>query len=393
MAIVRLGAYTPAANTPYALYNVTTSALVSVIAANTLSSSTIATKVDIWVVPYQSTNPNQYAYITSGLEVGIGQSFETFKFGVNAGDTIYISSTTAGTSFALHGMDQADEYSINNVPITFTNKIIRGNENIIYPAVGNTASRPSAAEVGYWRYNTDLDYIEFKTSTGWVAAMGPTGPAGPIGLPSEVTGPTGPTGPSGGPTGPTGPQGPTGPSGGPTGPTGAASTVPGPTGPTGPTGPIGIGETGATGPTGPTGPAAAATPAWSNYTTTWSGSVSNPVLGNGGLHTHVTKDGSKVEFRLEITAGSTTTFGSGDYSVTLPYAPIGTHRYNFDGIVTVGANIYKITGVQSGGSTTLNLYTSTHTGSIQQLTPMTPTVPATLANGSIITIQGSYEAA
>jgi hypothetical protein len=261
MAIVRLGAYTPAAGTSHALYNVTTSALVSVISVNTLASSTIATKVDIWIVPNQATNINQYAYITSGLEVGIGQSFETFKFGVNAGDTIYIKSTTAGTSFALHGMDQNDEYSINNVPITFTNKIIRGNDNIIYPSVGTTAERPVAAEVGYWRYNTDLNYIEFKTPTGWVAAMGPTGPQGTIGLPSTVTGPTGPTGPSGGPTGPTGPQGPTGPSGGPTGPTGAASTVTGPTGATGatgPTGPIGLGEVGSTGPTGPTGPTGAA---------------------------------------------------------------------------------------------------------------------------------------
>jgi glycosyltransferase involved in cell wall biosynthesis len=37
MAIVRLGAFTPAANTSYALYNVTTSYLVSVIASNTSS--------------------------------------------------------------------------------------------------------------------------------------------------------------------------------------------------------------------------------------------------------------------------------------------------------------------------------------------------------------------
>ena len=187
MAIVRLGAYTPAANTSQILYNVTTSALVSVISVNTLASSTIATKVDIWIVPNQATNINQYAYITSGLEVGIGQSFETFKFGVNAGDTIYVKSTTAGTSFALHGMSQDEEYSINNVPITFTNKIIRGNDNTIYPNVGTTAERPVAAEVGYWRYNTDLNYIEFKTPTGWSAAMGPTGSTGAPGQDGSAT--------------------------------------------------------------------------------------------------------------------------------------------------------------------------------------------------------------
>jgi hypothetical protein len=256
MAIVRLGAFTPTANSNYVLYNVSTSYLVSVIASNTLTSSTTATKVDIWVVPQGVSSPNGYGYITSNLEVGLGQSFETFKFGVNAGDTVLVKSTTAGTSFVIQGMDQNNEYSINNVPITFTNKIIRGNDNIIYPAVGTTAQRPVAAETGFWRYNTDLDYIEFKTPTGWAAAAGPTGPAGSQGNPGSglsiqgyyatlgalqtayptgtlgqgylvgtnlyvwvggawqnvgpFVGPTGPTGPSGGPTGPTGPQGPQG---------------------------------------------------------------------------------------------------------------------------------------------------------------------------------------
>jgi hypothetical protein len=261
MAIVRLGAHTPTANTSYILYSVTTSYLASVIASNTLTSSTTATKVDIWVVPQGVSQASGYAYITSNLEVGLGQSFETFKFGVNAGDTVFVRSTTAGTSFVIQGMDQNNEYSINNVPITFTNKIIRGNNNIIYPAVGTTAERPSAAETGYWRYNTDLNYIEFKTPTGWAAAAGPTGPAGASGVAGQglalkgyyatlaalqtavptgtlgdgyvvgndlyiwstvnstwfnagpLVGPTGPTGPSGGPTGATGPTGAAGANG------------------------------------------------------------------------------------------------------------------------------------------------------------------------------------
>jgi hypothetical protein len=283
MAIVRLGAFTPTANTNYVLYTVPTSYLVSVIASNTLTSSITATKVDIWVVPQGVSQTSGYAYITSNLEVGLGQSFETFKFGVNAGDTVFVRSTTAGTSFVVQGMDQNNEYSINNVPITFTNKIIKGNDNIIYPAVGTTAQRPSAAEVGYWRYNTDLNYIEFKTPTGWAASMGPTGPQGVSGNAGQGLGLKGyystlvglqtavPTGAIGdgyvvgndlyiwsqatsswsnvGPI--VGPTGPTGPSGGPTGPTGPAGGqgVAGVTGPTGPAGPSSIG------PTGPAGPA------------------------------------------------------------------------------------------------------------------------------------------
>jgi hypothetical protein len=283
-----------------------------------LSSSVNTTKVDIWVVP-QGVSASGYAYIVSGLELGLGQSFETFKFGINAGDTVLVKSTTAGTSFLIQGMSQDDEYSINDVPITFLNKVIRGNDNIVYPEIGSTAERPSSAEVGYWRYNTDLNYIEFKTPTGWAAAVGPSGPAGPAGpqgnglavkgtynsllaleaaVPSPsvgdayiigtnlyiwlgvvwtnvgaFVGPTGPTGPEGGPTGPTGPIGASGTNGA-TGPTGAPGLIgptgpqglEGPTGPTGPangpTGPQGpAGETGATGPTGATGATGATGPA------------------------------------------------------------------------------------------------------------------------------------
>jgi hypothetical protein len=261
MAIVRLGAHTPAANTSYVLYNVTTSYLASVIASNTLLSTATTTKVDVWVVPQGVSVSSGYAYIVSNLELAVGQSFETFKFGINAGDTVFIRSTTAGVSFLIQGMSQDSEYSINDVPITFTNKIIRGNVNTIYPDTGTTAERPAAAETGYWRYNTDLNYIEFKTPTGWAAAMGPTGPQGiqgpqgiglalkgsyanlaelqaavPTGasgdgyvvgadlyiwdvnmweLVGPIVGPTGPTGPSGGPTGPEGATGPTGPAGTP----------------------------------------------------------------------------------------------------------------------------------------------------------------------------------
>jgi hypothetical protein len=256
MAIVRLGASTPAANTNQILFNVTDSYIVSVIAANTLSSTTVATKVDIWVVPVGAATSSEYAYITSNLAVAVGQSFETFKFAVGNGDTVFVKSTTSGTSFSIQGMEQPDNYTINDIPLTFTNKVIRGNNNVIYPEVGTTASRPASAGLGYWRFNTELDYIEFKTSNGWAAAAGPAGPQGAQGYPGQglsikgsyanlaalqaavpsgtlgdgyivgtnlyiwqgsswlntgqIIGPTGPTGPSGGPTGPTGPAGPAG---------------------------------------------------------------------------------------------------------------------------------------------------------------------------------------
>ena len=165
MAIVRLGALTPDANTEVVLYNVTDSYLVSVIAANTLTAATTsATKVDVWVAPAGNL---VNAYVVANLEVGLGQSFETFKFGVSLGDTVKVKSTTAGTSFFIQGMFQPENYSARDVPLEFTNKIIRGNFNTLYLNKGTTAQRPAGAEVGYVRFNTETDSLEVKTSTTW----------------------------------------------------------------------------------------------------------------------------------------------------------------------------------------------------------------------------------
>jgi len=282
--ILRLGLSNPVANEDIVLYNATANYLVSVVVANKAINATPLTKISIWVVPSNATIPAQYAYIASNITVSVGQSFETFRFAINNGDTVYVRSTLALTSFSINGVSQEDSALPVNLAQTFTNKVIRGDNNTLYLESGTTAQRPASAEAGYVRFNTETESLEVKTSAAWAEVgsgaaggvtgptgiQGPTGPTGPTGAASTVTGPTGPTGPSGGPTGPTGAAGgtgPTGPSGGPTGatgatgptgptgasvtgPTGAASTV---TGPTGATGATGASVTGPTGPTGATG--------------------------------------------------------------------------------------------------------------------------------------------
>jgi len=273
--IRRLGLVNPAANEDTVLYNSNDNYLVAVVVANKAINATPLTKVSIWVVPANATIPAQYAYIASNLTVGVGQSFETFRFALNSSDTVYVRSTLALTSFSINGVPQEDSAQPENIAQTFTNKVIRGDNNTLYLESGTTAERPASAEVGYVRFNTETDTLEVKTASGWEevgtgagsGATGPTGPAGEIGPTGptgpSVTGPTGPTGPEGGPTGPTGATGATGatgPEGGPTGPTGAT----GPTGDTGPTGATGeasnvTGPTGPTGATGPTGDSGSAT--------------------------------------------------------------------------------------------------------------------------------------
>jgi hypothetical protein len=165
--IQRLGLSNPAANEDIVLYNANDNYLVSVVVANKAINATPLTKVSIWVVPANATITSQYAYVASNLLVGVGQSFETFRFGLNSGDTVYVRTSVALTSFSINGIPQEDSAQPENLAQTFTNKVIRGEYNTIYLDKGTTAERSGSAEVGYIRFNTETDALEVKTSTGW----------------------------------------------------------------------------------------------------------------------------------------------------------------------------------------------------------------------------------
>jgi len=305
MPVKRLGVASPAAytNAFTELATADVACVASVIVANRGGVELSAT---VYVEPVESPgNPSNYVYIVNSLVVGVGQSFETFRFAMAVGDKIWVASTTSNASFSATAAYESS-----------------GRSNIIY---GST--QPGFPQVGDIWVNSSSNAVGVYTGSGFntVATIAPTGPTGPLGPtgPQGVTGPTGPEGsgisilgsyatielleadnatgnpgdayivspdvyiwddqnsawvnsgpfvgpigPTGatgpavtGPTGAAGPTGPTGPSGGPTGPTGPTGTAGG-TGPTGPTGAQGsagaTGPTGAastvTGPTGATGP-------------------------------------------------------------------------------------------------------------------------------------------
>lgn len=58
--------------------------------------------------------------------------------------------------------------------------------------------------------------------------------------------------------------------------------------------------------------------AWQAYTPVWTGSTTNPVIGNGVLAGRYCQIGKTVFYRGTLQAGSTTTFGSGTYGISLP---------------------------------------------------------------------------
>jgi hypothetical protein len=166
MPINRLGIQNPAANTVTGLYAATYSTLASVIVSNKSTSTAAIPTVDIYVAPLGSTS-NGYGYIVANLSIGAGQSFETFKFAINATDTVYVKASTANVSFSIYGLIQADDYSAGDYPTVFTNKTINGNFNTITLEANSTAARPASAANGYLRYNTELNALEVKTPTGW----------------------------------------------------------------------------------------------------------------------------------------------------------------------------------------------------------------------------------
>jgi len=57
-----------------------------------------------------------------------------------------------------------------------------------------------------------------------------------------------------------------------------------------------------------------------SHSPAWTGSTTNPVIGNGGMNGWYVRLGKQVDLTIGMTMGSTTTFGSGFWSWSLPIA-------------------------------------------------------------------------
>jgi hypothetical protein len=128
---------------------------------------------------------------------------------------------------------------------------------------------------------------------------------------------------------------------------------------------------------------------WGTWTPTWSGSTTNPVLGNGTLVGRYLQVGKTVSFKINLTMGSTTTYGSGAYGWTLPVAP---HSDTTASGVLVDASAtsrYTATAWLTNGSGVFRLLSAVATGQ----SGVAGTVPFTFATGDQIIISGTYETA
>ena len=132
---------------------------------------------------------------------------------------------------------------------------------------------------------------------------------------------------------------------------------------------------------------------WTNYTPTWTSTGTQPVVNNGTLTGRFARVGDTILVQIKLTAGSTTTYGTGSYSFSLPLTAAG----NADclGDVFVGDSSVGSAGYSTGlafiaaSATTVSCYV----GATGATSVMSNTVPQTFASGDRIWIAAVYEAA
>lgn len=121
------------------------------------------------------------------------------------------------------------------------------------------------------------------------------------------------------------------------------------------------------------------------YTPSWTAASVNPSLGNGTLVGLASKRGRVVTVTIQLTIGSTTTFGTGLYYFSLPYIPSTTlsqvgsvHRIDSGTTNVIGA-----CRTLPDGTARMQLYANASTAD-------GPTVPFTWANGDSIVATLTY---
>jgi len=138
---------------------------------------------------------------------------------------------------------------------------------------------------------------------------------------------------------------------------------------------------------------ALATEGWTSFTPTWTSTGTQPSLGNGTLTGRYQRIGNTFHFRIELVAGSTTTYGTGTWTFSLPFTPTSQgNRVPFPGLafdVSAGA-LYSVFGQWVSGASILAF---SQVGATGQIGGLGPTAPFTWANTDRLTICGTCELA
>jgi hypothetical protein len=130
---------------------------------------------------------------------------------------------------------------------------------------------------------------------------------------------------------------------------------------------------------------------WDSYTPAWTSSGSAPAIGNGTLVGKYIQRGKWVAGFAKLTCGSTTTFGTGVYNLSLP---VTSSAVVFDVLGAGGAYDASANSFWSGvawhnSTTTIRCYVTGAGGAFAT----GAAIPFTFATTDQIMLQFTYEAA
>lgn len=129
--------------------------------------------------------------------------------------------------------------------------------------------------------------------------------------------------------------------------------------------------------------------AWASYTPTWTASGTAPALGNGTLTGAYMNTGKLCVARVFLTMGSTTTYGTGNYTFAMPFSSaVGAQWFPLGGCVCrdASATATYFFGAFTAGSNTV----SAGNDAASRLGQL---VPFTWANTDTLAISMAYEIA
>ncbi|MFE6484701.1 hypothetical protein ACFVGN_17435 [Streptomyces sp. NPDC057757] len=137
--------------------------------------------------------------------------------------------------------------------------------------------------------------------------------------------------------------------------------------------------------------------AWNAYTPAWTAATTDPVIGNGSVTGRYAVVGKVCHFTAFVACGSTTTYGSGAYSLSLPLATGTTGGLvQFSGMALSGGGRGQIIcqPASTSGATTYTLWgqTSASSSAIAQI-GNGGLFGSAFASGSFFRINGTYEVA
>lgn len=131
-------------------------------------------------------------------------------------------------------------------------------------------------------------------------------------------------------------------------------------------------------------------PAMQTWTPVWASNATQPVLNNGTLTGRYQQSGKIVTFSISLVAGSTTTFGTGAYSLTLPIAAAATGRWACTAdLLDTGVQHYTGAAMVAPSGTQFEdiVFGSNTVGPVS----WQATSPFTFGSTDRLTISGSYE--